>query len=132
MKLQPETQSFSKQIGAIPQKFQKFRSIFTYQGSLMIIKISRTPKPFWGIPGSLLDALLELNPENLYCVFLINENEGWLYKKEDIQRMVRSKLWNKGGDGEYKINPPHEDRLQFSTIQKFTALFTPKTKNTPF
>lgn len=119
-----EVQRFAKNIGAIPKSVanSRCRSLYDFQKMDMIIKVSRTPKPFWGLPGKVLDNFLSKG-SYFYCVFLVSENEGWLYSQKDVHHMLQSKKWKKS-KSDYKVNPPHADNLQFCSFEKFHTLLS--------
>lgn len=122
MKTQAESASFAAQLGATPLDFREYPSIFATDDLVLSVKISRTDKPFWGISEKVVNNLCCANSSRtFYGVFLINENEGRVYSSNDVHRMIRSGRW-KISKGQYKINPPLEDRLIFSNIDRCKKL----------
>lgn len=122
MKTQAESASFAEQLGATPLGFEQNRSIFAADNLVLSIKISRSVKPFWGISENAVNKLCHTNsPCAFYSIFLVNENEGWVYSSNDVQRMIASGRW-KVTKGQYKINSPLEDKLMFSNIDRCKKL----------
>lgn len=119
-----EVQHFAQKIGAISKTVEnsRCRSLYDFQETDMLIKISRTSKPFWGLPGKILDDFLSKS-RYFYCVFLVSEDEGWLYSQRDVQHMIQSGKWKKSNN-DYKVNPPHADKLQFCSLERFRTLLS--------
>jgi hypothetical protein len=82
----------------------KRHNYFLLDSRFLIIKVSRTKKPFWGVGKEFIDFLNGL--ENYYLVLLVPVNEGWVFSKDEVNSNIRHRKWNLGKDGDYKINPP--------------------------
>ena len=90
---------------------------FLMSGTLLIVKISRSSPPFWGVRKKIVDLVNSL--ENYYLVLLVSESEGWVFSKGDVNLKINSGKWKPGHDNEYKINLPLEDRFSFSSPRGF-------------
>ncbi len=76
---------------------------FKVNGKVLIVKISRSRKPFYGVNGTLIDLLN--NIDNYYLVLLVSEKEGWVYSKSEINSNIRNGVWRlRKADNNYKIN----------------------------
>ncbi|MGE4580412.1 MAG: hypothetical protein AB7F21_12855 [Desulfuromonadales bacterium] len=98
--------------------FRTFRQIFKrsnyfiLNGSFIIVKISRSKKPFWGVGKDYIDFLNSL--ENYHLVLLSASSEGWVFNKNEINQFINSKKWNlREEDNNYKINMPLPDKNSF-------------------
>jgi len=127
--MEAEILKFAASIGATePDKtseiYTSFRQIFkrhnyfVCNGNLLIIKISRSKKPFWGVGKEYIDFLNVLN--NYYLVLLTCSSEGWVFNKNEINNFIGTKRWNlRYEDNNYKINFPLPDKNSFITKKKF-------------
>jgi hypothetical protein len=127
--MEPEIQKFVTSIGATEPDpssdiYKTFRQLFKRHnyfiltGNFLIIKISRSKKPFWGVGKDYIEFLNMLN--NYYLVLLTGANEGWVFNKSEINYFLSSKRWNlREEDNNYKINPPLPDKNSFITKTKF-------------
>lgn len=104
--------------------FQLFKSIFRrsnyfiHDKGFMIIKISRVEKPFWGVGKVYLDFLNE-HDVNFYLVLLESEKSGYVFDKQNINRIIQRKEWGLASDNNYKINSPLPDRFFFRNEKQF-------------
>lgn len=97
---------------------------FRWNGMFIIVKISRSRKPFWGVTKSILDLLDTLPDYRL--VLLTSKNQGWAFSKVEIRANIASGRWNlREADGNYKINPPLPDTNSFFSAQHFIKKFEP-------
>ena len=127
--MEPEIQAFATSIGATEpdpssETHKTFRQLFKrhnyfiLKGNFLIIKISRSKKPFWGVGKDYINFLNMLN--NYYLVLLTGANEGWVFNKSEINYFVSTKRWNlREEDNNYKINLPLPDKNSFITKKKF-------------
>ena len=123
-----EIEDFSRAIGAVePQPGNKhysiFKSIFRRSNyfllgdKFLMIKISRTKKPFWGIGKEFVDFL---NNFDYFLVLLVSNDEGWVFSKGEVNTNIRNKKWNlREEDNNYKINPPLPDKNSFYSYATF-------------
>lgn len=96
----------------------KRRNYFTLLGQLLIVKISRTEKPFWGIGKDFIDLANKLS--NYYVVLLASPREGWVFSKANVNMNIDSHRWRlREKDNNYKINPPLPDRNAFAGRVRF-------------
>lgn len=90
---------------------------FVFNGRLMIVKISRSAKPFWGVGKDIIDLLSDL--DDYYLALLISPKEGWLFTKSEVTTHIGSRKWNlRSADNQYKINGPLPDRNSFFSLEK--------------
>jgi len=123
-----EINEFARAIGAVtpsPQSeyYSTFRSLFKrsnyflLSGKFLMIKISRTDKPFWGIGKDFVDLL---NNFDYFLILLVSNKEGWVFSKAEVSSNINSKKWRlREADNNYKINPPLPDRNSFHSPQDF-------------
>lgn len=123
-----EIQEFTQAIGAVAPKpgsenYSTFKSIFKRSNyfllgnKFLMVKISRTEKPFWGIGKDLIDLL---NNFDYFLVVLVSNREGWVFSKTEVNSNIKNKKWNlREADNNYKINPPMPDRNSFSSPDNF-------------
>ena len=109
-----EIKSFVEKIGAKApdpkaENFRLFKSIFPrpnyfiLEKHFIIIKISRSEKPFWGLSKKSVDLLNNL--ENYFLVLLDSDTSGWFFNKVGINSKIKTREWNlQDYSGEYKIN----------------------------
>ena len=84
----------------------------------MIVKISRSDRPFWGVGQKYIN-LLDSFPD-YYLVLLISEREGWYFDKSNIRANIRLKKWKlREADCNYKINFPLPDKNSFWSPDHF-------------
>ena len=129
MAVDPDIHAFVEAIGANAPSpgsddFDKWKSIFKrsnyfrFCGKIMMVKISRSEKPFWGAGKDILDLLNTL--DDYYFVLLISSREGWVFSKSEVNAHIRSKKWNlRVADNNYKINSPLPDKNSFFSPENF-------------
>ena len=88
------------------------RNYFRHQSGFLVIKLSRSKKPFWGLRKHIIDAL---NTNFSYHVIFLNSaSRGWAFSKQEVIDNTTSRAWNLESMGEeYKINSPLPDRNGF-------------------
>lgn len=97
----------------------KKQNYFFFNSSFMIVKISRTDKPFWGVGKKFID-FFNKGKDNYYLVLLVSGREGWVFDKHDINYHIGMGYWKLNPkDDNYKINPPLKDKYSFSTHKQF-------------
>lgn len=95
---------------------------FRLNGMLVVVKISRSAKPFWGLGKPILDLLSPL--EDYRVILLTSAKEGWAFSKGDVEKMIESKRWKlREADNNYKINPPLPDKNCFFSPENFLKKF---------
>jgi hypothetical protein len=127
-----EIQEFAKAIGAIipepgSEHYATFKSIFKRSNyfllgnKLIMVKISRSEKPFWGIGKGFIDLL---NNSDFLLILLVSNREGWAFSKSEVNSNIRNKKWNlRTADSNYKINWPLPDRNSFFSPENFLKKF---------
>ena len=96
----------------------KRSNYFQFNGKLMIVKISRSKKPFWGVGKEFIDLLNLL--DDYYLVLLISGREGWVFSKTEVNAHIKGKKWNlREADNNYKINYPLLDKNSFFSPSNF-------------
>ncbi|MDY0282460.1 MAG: hypothetical protein RBR35_18085 [Salinivirgaceae bacterium] len=103
----------------------KRNNYFNLDGTFLIIKISRSERPFWGLGQDFLEFfnLLTENAKPYYFVALTSEKEGWfLSKQELINQISDGSLSYSPNSKQYKINPYNlNDQCSFTSPQIFLA-----------
>jgi len=96
----------------------KRSNYFLFNGKFMIVKISRSKKPFWGVGKAFIDLLNSL--DDYYLVLLVSSAEGWVFTKREINTNIQSRRWNlREADNNYKINYPLPDSNSFLSVKSF-------------
>lgn len=123
-----EIREFTQAIGAVtpPQgseHYATFRSIFRRSnyfllaGKFLMVKISRSANPFWGIGKDFVDLL---NDVDYFLVLLVSNREGWVFAKAEVNSNINSNRWRlREADRNYKIHMPLPDRNSFHSHQSF-------------
>ena len=105
---------------ALFRRMFKRQNYFTLNNQLLVVKISRSDKPFWGLTKAIIDFLNELNDYSV--VLLTSPTEGWVFSKSQVNGHIRSGRWAlREADGNYKINMPLPDGNMFSTASRFLS-----------
>ncbi len=96
---------------------------FVFRGSFMIVKVSRSRKPFWGVGKKYIDYV---SPDGSYfVVLLINEREGYVFQKADVVKAINNKGWRVANDKDYKVNVPIPSQFKFSSKKDFMKIVGP-------
>ena len=128
--IDPDIKRFVDAIGAkIPltgtEHYSAFRKLFKRQNyfqlgsELLVVKISRSNNPFWGLTKAIIDTTNGLN--SFSVVLLTSATEGWLFSKSEVNAHIRSGEWPLALDGNYKINSPLPDNHAFKSVSGFRA-----------
>ena len=120
---------FAQKVGAkepenATEMYTLFRSIFRrsnyffLKDKVLITKISRSNKPFWGVGKKYLD-LLD-GRFRYFLVLLVSSHEGWVFSDAEVKRNIAEDKWRLAEkDQNYKINTPLPDRNSFSSPELF-------------
>ena len=102
-------EEFTKEINA--KKTSNTNRIFNRDNyyeldeKFLIIKISRSRRPFWGLSKKIIDYLTnDYLKGNFYLILLQSNNEGWIFNNNDIYEYIEKGKWNLASDNNYKIN----------------------------
>ena len=79
----------------------------------LVIKISRSKRPFWGV-GVKQITILEQQGK-YYLILLVSDKEGWFFSNREVAQSIHSNVWNIAHDNNYKINMPLPDANAFSS-----------------
>lgn len=127
--MDPDIKVFVDAVGATTplegtEHYEKFRTIFkrenyfTLDKRFLVIKISRSEKPFWGLTKSIIDFVNELDDYSL--VLLTSPTAGWIFSKSQVNDHIESGAWAlRKADGNYKINMPLPEDNAFSLASYF-------------
>ena len=84
------------------ESYMQFRSMFPrsnyffLKGKILIVKISRSVRPFWGVGENYLDSLDSFD----YClVLLTSDAEGWVFSKKEVKGKHRRGQVAAAGEG---------------------------------
>ena len=136
--MEPEIMKFAQAIGATePDETDEIyslyrmifreRNYFRHPSGFLVIKLSRSKKPFWGLTREIIEAL---NAHfNYHVIFLTPTGQGWVFSKAETNHHIQSRNWNLDGKGgQYKINAPLPDANGFmgpkTCVQKLVACET--------
>ena len=127
-----EVKEFTEAIGAVEpepsdENYSFFRSIFKKQNyflfekGYMMVHLSRSKTPFWGFGKKFSNLLNGL--EDWYLVLLVNNHEGWVFDKHEINSFIENGRWKlREVDDNYKINPPLPDKNSFLSPRQFLEI----------
>ena len=80
-------------------------SYFLVDGTFMIVKISRSQTPFWGVGRGFIELMNSL--DNYFLVLLTSSYQGWVFTKSEVNANISSRRWKlREKDNNYKINSP--------------------------
>jgi hypothetical protein len=128
-----EVKEFIDGVGAVDvepsdKAYSVFRTYFKKQNyfickkGFLIVHLSRSKKPFWGLGKKFFDLCGQLNTD-IFLVLLVAAHEGWVFDKHDITYFIESGRWKlRDADGQYKINPPLPDKNSFLSHRQFLKL----------
>ena len=123
-----EVLEFAQMVGAKePEEgtefYMKFRSIFRrrnyffLKSKILIVKISRSTRPFWDVGEKHLDFL---DSFDYFLVLLTSNTEGWIFSKKEVKANIAADKWRlREQDRKYKINMPFPDRNSFFSPERF-------------
>ena len=101
----------------------QFRSMFPHsnyfflKGKILIIKISRSARPFWGVGEKYLNFL---DSFDYFLVLLTSNTEGWIFSKKEVKANIANDRWRlREKDRNYKINMPLPDQNSFFSSERF-------------
>ena len=66
------------------------QNYFFLKGKILIVKISRSPRPFWGVGKKYLDFL---DGFDYFLVLLASNREGWMFSKNEVKANIASEKW---------------------------------------
>lgn len=117
--MEPEIIQFANSIGAtepsesdeiygLYRSLFRERNYFRHSKGFLVIKISRSEKPFWGLTKEIMNAL---NRHFSYSLILLKSaSQGWVFSKEETMYYIERRNWNLDSKGlQYKINMPLPD-----------------------
>lgn len=108
----------TKHYAEFRKKFKR-QNYFQLDDELLVVKISRSHPPFWGLTKAIIDDIEILNG---YCVvFLTSVASGWCFSKHEVKSFVEDETWPLAMDGNYKINSPLPEGNAFTSVQDFIS-----------
>ena len=119
MRPKDEIAQFAESVGAdLLQGQAIFRrpNYFRRNDRILIVKISRLMKPFWGVQKKVID---EVSDSNYMVVLLTSSKDGWLFFEEEVRQNIAEDRWRLASDDNYKINTPLPDQNAFCSIEQF-------------
>lgn len=123
MSIDNDIEYFISEIGAkepspSSQNYSTWKAIFKRSNyfilnkKFIIVKISRSKKPFWGVGKDIIDILNSL--DDYYLVLLTSKTEGLVFTKNEVNSYIQNKRWKlREADNNYKINYPLSDKNSF-------------------
>lgn len=111
-KMENEIEIFVDNIEAIEVKFNteekkffKKRNYFKFPDNqtLLIVKISRSKKPFYGVRSNVIE-FANKEYENYFLILLTSDKVGWVFSKRKINLNIKANIWREAKDKNYKIN----------------------------
>ena len=112
-----EVIKFAQSVGAKPERQLGFRrrNYFKLNDTALIVKISRSDRPFWGVGKKALE---RLGDSNYLLVLLSSSREGWVFSKTEVKENIAMGKWRLA-QNDYKINMPLPDQNSFSSPEHF-------------
>lgn len=105
-----ELREFTQKVGAEEFRLElgcQFRPrkcfLLKSKAKVLIVKISRSTKPFFGVDKSIIDSL-DRSDIDYFLVLLTSNREGWLFSKEEIRANTGDRWRLRKTDNNYKIN----------------------------
>lgn len=97
----------------------KRANYFLYKGNFLIVKISRSNRPFWNVGKDFIDLLNDL--DNYFVVLLSSPRAGWFFSKREVNNKIAYDDWRLHKESkQYKINPPSlRDENRFNSPEDF-------------
>ena len=87
----------SEEIYRIYRSIFRERNYFRHPAGFLVVKISRSKKPFWGITKQIFDAL---NAHfNYHLVLLTKADQGWVFSKSQAVERIGS-TWHLDSTGQ--------------------------------
>ena len=101
---------------------------FIHPRGFMIVKISRTEVPFWGVGKKHID-ILNATLDNYFLVLLVSSSSGYILDKAAINSNIVHDNWRVSGP-DYKVHRPPMSHA-FNNVEQCLALMTKQspTKN---
>ena len=98
---------------------------------ILVIKISRTPRPFWGVGRKYIEFFNNLFQIRWVLVLLQAENQGWVFCKDEIMWNLGQNIWKlRHKDDNYKINfNTLGESNKFSSMRTFRDLLNRSTNS---
>ena len=85
----------------------------------MIVKISRSKKPFWGITKKIIEYSFN-NYDEILLVLLTSKNKVYCFNEFEIKDNIENGIWGyREKDDNYKINVPLPRDNKFNNIKSF-------------
>lgn len=126
--IQNEVEEFINFIQAKRKIFDVYKgNLFIKDNTILIIKISRTEKKFYGVCSNILDLLIygvKVDNIKFGIVLLKNNHEGWFYPENIVIENIEKNIWKKATDQQYKINSPFDTTLYFNNYIGFKRIFS--------
>ena len=114
-----EVIKFARSVGAKEDPealISRSRNCFVWDNTTLIVKISRSKRPFWGVGKKIIDCL---GDANYLLVLLTSSREGWFFSKNEVKANIAMDNWRLGQNNDYKINMPLPDQNAFSSPERF-------------
>ncbi len=90
---------------------------FFLKGKILIVKISRSVRPFWGVGEKYLNVL---DSSDDFLVLLTLDAKGWVFSKKEVKANIAGDKWRlREKDSNYKINMPLPDQNSFFSPEHF-------------
>lgn len=70
---------------------------------ILIVKMSRTKIPFWGVGKQFIEFFNNLNSTRYFLILLDSNKSGWFYSSQDIEKEISSNRWS-FSKTDFKIN----------------------------
>lgn len=101
------------------RKMFKKQNYFQLNNDFLVVKVSRSHPPFWGLTKAIIDDIDGLN--GYWVVLLASATSGWLFSKQEVKSHIQTETWPLALDGNFKINSPLPLRNAFNSVQDFLS-----------
>jgi hypothetical protein len=102
-------------------KSLSYGNYFVYNSLWLVVRISRIPRPFWGLGYGCVERFAD---ERFGLVLLVAPQRGWLLSKEQVLKRTRARRWPISKKLEYKIAGPPPEADLFESVDELRVLLS--------
>jgi hypothetical protein len=122
-----ETFDLARELGAEPRALYtggpvpwaiRYGNYFNLGGHWLIMRVSRSSRPFWGLR---LSAVQLFRDEDFSLLLLTSSSAGWCIPARQVHALIRDRRWRLAKDLEFKINLPLPENRRFGSSDELRA-----------
>jgi hypothetical protein len=104
----------------------KRHNYFTFKGGFMMVHLSRSKKPLWGIGKKFWTLFSDtvFNEFDFFLILLESGHSGWVFDRHDVKYYIETARWNLSKNDQYLINPPLPDKNSFLSHRQFLKMLS--------